>query len=194
MYFLHVHKVMNRVLFFTFTPPWICVMLGTLSNKKTFFIWYLTKYYKLLKNKVSFITTTWCLTLRFSSKASTNNNMFQIQCKGYVWPLQDLSVEFQIFKQIDIIIIDETIVMTTTWLQSVEIWLQQVNDYTKFMLFNWKLMHWISNTFYLGSKIRDSITCHMLHWNIGYFYWKYWFASWFCKWNCMIHNKVRVWC
>jgi ATP-dependent exoDNAse (exonuclease V) alpha subunit len=43
-----------------------------------------------------------------------------MQCKGYVRPLQELSVEFQIFKEVDIIIIDEMSMMTSTLLQSVE--------------------------------------------------------------------------
>jgi len=77
-------------------------MLGTLGSGKTFFIWYLTKYYMLLKKKVILTTTTRCATSRFTSKAS----MFHIQCKGYVWPLQKLNVEFQILKEANIIIIN----------------------------------------------------------------------------------------
>jgi hypothetical protein len=60
----------------------------------------------LLKNKVIFITTIRCATSRLTSKASTIHNMFHIQCKGYLWPLQKLNVEFQILKEANIIIID----------------------------------------------------------------------------------------
>jgi len=70
-------------------------MLGTLGSGKTSFIWYLTKYYMLLKKKVILTIIT---TSMFTSKASIIHNMFHIQCKGYVWPLQKLNVEFQIFK------------------------------------------------------------------------------------------------
>ncbi len=73
-------------------------MLGTLGSGKTSFIWYLTKYYMLLKKKVILTTTTRSATSMFTSKASIIHNMFHIQCKGYVWPLQKLNVEFQIFK------------------------------------------------------------------------------------------------
>jgi hypothetical protein len=52
----------------------------------------------LLKKKVILTTTTRSATSMFTSKASIIHNMFHIQCKGYVWPLQKLNVEFQIFK------------------------------------------------------------------------------------------------
>jgi nucleoside-triphosphatase THEP1 len=38
----------------------------------------------------------------------------------YFWPLQELSVEFQILKEVDVIIIDEISMMTSTLIQSVE--------------------------------------------------------------------------
>jgi Ni2+-binding GTPase involved in maturation of urease and hydrogenase len=95
-------------------------MSGTLGSGKTFFIQYLTEYYMLLKKKVILTTTTRCATSRFSSKASTVHITFHIQCKVYVWPLQELSVEFQILKEADIIIIDKMSMMTSTLLQSVE--------------------------------------------------------------------------
>jgi hypothetical protein len=56
--------------------------------------------------------------------------MFHIQCKGYVWPLQELNVEFQILKEADIIIIDEMLVMTSTLLQSIETRLRQIENDT----------------------------------------------------------------
>jgi hypothetical protein len=71
----------------------------TLGSGKTFFIRYLTEYYMLLKKKV-ILTTIGCATSRPSSKTSTIHNTFHIQCKGYVWPLQELSVEFQILKEL----------------------------------------------------------------------------------------------
>jgi ATP-dependent exoDNAse (exonuclease V) alpha subunit len=95
-------------------------MLGTFGSGKTFFIQYLTEYYMLLKKKDIFITTIGCAASRLSSKASTVHNTFHIQCKGYVRPLQELNVEFQIFKKIDIIIIDEMSMMISTLLQNVE--------------------------------------------------------------------------
>ncbi len=52
------------------------------------------------------------------------------ECKGYVQPLQKLSVESQIFKEVDIIIIDEMSMMTSTLLQSVETRLQQIENDT----------------------------------------------------------------
>jgi hypothetical protein len=84
-------------------------MLGTFGSGKTSFIWYLTKYYMLLKKKVILTKTTRCATSMFISKASIIHNMFHIQCKGYVWPLQKLNVEFQILKKANIIIIDMSI-------------------------------------------------------------------------------------
>jgi hypothetical protein len=105
-------------------------MLGTPSSGKTFFIRYLTKYYMLLKKKVILTTTIGCATSRLSSKTSTIHNTFHIQCKGYVWPLQKLSVEFQILKKVAIIIIDEMSMMMNTLLQSVEIRLLQIENDT----------------------------------------------------------------
>jgi ATP-dependent exoDNAse (exonuclease V) alpha subunit len=95
-------------------------MLGNIGNGKTFFIRYLTEYYMLLKKKVILITTTGCATSKFCSKASTIRNTFHVQCKAYVRPLQELSVEFQILKKTNIIIIDEMSMMMSTLLQSVE--------------------------------------------------------------------------
>jgi hypothetical protein len=74
----------------------------------------------LLKKKVIFITTTGCATSRLISKASIVHNTFHIQCKGYVQPLQEFSVEFQIFKEANIIIINEMSMMTSTLLQNIE--------------------------------------------------------------------------
>jgi predicted ATPase len=91
-------------------------MLGTFGSGKTFFIQYLTEYYMLLKKKVIHTTTIGCAASRFSSKASTVHSTFHIQCKGYVRPLQELSVEFQILKEVNIIIIDEMLMMTSTLL------------------------------------------------------------------------------
>jgi ATP-dependent exoDNAse (exonuclease V) alpha subunit len=105
-------------------------MLGTPSSGKTFFIRYLTKYYMLLKKKVILTATTGCVTSRFSSKVSLVHNTFHIQCKGYVQPLQELSVEFQILKEADIIIINEMSMMTSTLLQSVETKLWQIENDT----------------------------------------------------------------
>jgi ATP-dependent exoDNAse (exonuclease V) alpha subunit len=95
-------------------------MSGTPSSGKTFFIQYLTEYYMLLKKKVILTVTTGCAASRLSSKTSTIHNTFHIQCKGYVRPLQESSVEFQILKEANIIIIDEMSMMTSTLLQSVE--------------------------------------------------------------------------
>jgi ATP-dependent exoDNAse (exonuclease V) alpha subunit len=95
-------------------------MLGTLGSGKTFFIQYLTEYYMLLEKKVILIATIGCATSRFSSKASIVHNTFHIQCKGYVQPLQELSVEFEILKEANIIIIDEMSMIMSTLLQSVE--------------------------------------------------------------------------
>jgi len=39
-------------------------------------------------------------------KLRLSTTCVHIQCKGYVWPLQKLNVEFQILKEADIIIID----------------------------------------------------------------------------------------
>jgi hypothetical protein len=105
-------------------------MLGIPSSGKTFFIRYLTEYYMLLKKKVIFTTTIGCATSRLSSKVSTIYNTFHIQCKGYVWSLQELSVEFQILKETNIFIIDEMSMMTSTLLQSVEIRLWQIENDT----------------------------------------------------------------
>jgi hypothetical protein len=105
-------------------------MLGTLGSGKTFFIQYLTEYYMLSKKKVILIATTWCYTSRLSSKASIVHNIFHIQCKGYVRPLQKWNVEFQILKEANIIIIDEMSIMTSTLLQSVETKLQQIENDT----------------------------------------------------------------
>jgi ATP-dependent exoDNAse (exonuclease V) alpha subunit len=105
-------------------------MSGTPSNGKTFFISNLTEYYMLLKNKVILTATTGCAASRFSSKASTVHNTFHRQCKGYVRPLQELSVEFQILKEADVIIIDEMSMMTNTLLQSVETRLRQIENDT----------------------------------------------------------------
>jgi hypothetical protein len=109
---------------------WTYFMLGTPSSGKTFFIRYLTKYYMLLKKKVILTTTIGCATSRFSSKASTVHNTFHIQCKGYVWPLQELNVEFQIFKKTNIIIIDAMSMMMSTLLQSVENRLRKIENDT----------------------------------------------------------------
>jgi len=84
----------------------------------------------LLKKKVILTTIIGCATSRFSSKASIVHNTFHTQCKGYVQPLQKLSVEFQILKEADIIIIDEMSMMTNTLLQSVEIRLWQIENDT----------------------------------------------------------------
>jgi len=69
-------------------------MLRTHGSGNTFFIQYLTEYYMLLKKKVILIATTRCAASRLSSKDLTIHNTFHIQCKGYVWPLQELNVEF----------------------------------------------------------------------------------------------------
>ncbi len=71
-----------------------------------------------------------CAASRLSSKTSTIHNTFHIQCKGYVRPLQELSVEFQILKKVDIIIIDEMSMMTSTLLQSIETRLRQIENDT----------------------------------------------------------------
>jgi ATP-dependent exoDNAse (exonuclease V) alpha subunit len=105
-------------------------MSGTPGSGKTFFIQYLIEYYMLLKKKVILIATTGCVASRLSSKASTVHNTFHIQCKGYVRPLQELSVEFQILKEANIIIIDEMSMMTSTLLQSIETRLQQIQNDT----------------------------------------------------------------
>jgi ATP-dependent exoDNAse (exonuclease V) alpha subunit len=84
----------------------------------------------LLKKKVILTATTGCAASRLSSKASIVHNTFHIHCKGYVRPLQELSVEFQILKEADIIIIDEMSMMTSTLLQSVETRLQQIENDT----------------------------------------------------------------
>jgi ATP-dependent exoDNAse (exonuclease V) alpha subunit len=84
----------------------------------------------LLKKKVILTATTGCAASRFSSKASTVHNTFHIQCKGYVRPLQELSVKFQILNKADIIIIDEMSMMTSTLLQSIETRLQQIENDT----------------------------------------------------------------
>ncbi len=105
-------------------------MLGTPGSGKTFFIQYLTKYYMLLKKKVILTVTIGCVASRLSSKASTIHNTFHIQCKGYVQPLQELRVEFQILQEANIIIIDEISMMTSTLLQSVETRLRQIENDT----------------------------------------------------------------
>jgi ATP-dependent exoDNAse (exonuclease V) alpha subunit len=84
----------------------------------------------LLKKKVILTATTGCAASRLSSKASTVQSTFHIQCKGYVRPLQELSVEFQILKEADVIIIDEMSMMTNTLLQSVETRLRQIENDT----------------------------------------------------------------
>jgi len=56
------------------------------------------------------------------------HNTFHIQCKRYVRPLQELSVEFQILKEADIIIIDEMSMMTNTLLQNIETRLRQIEN------------------------------------------------------------------
>jgi len=99
-------------------------MSETLGSGKKFFIRYLTEYYMLLKKNIILTTTTRCAASRLSSKTSIVHNTFHTQCKGYVRPLQELSVEFQILKEADIIIIDETSMMMNTLLQSVETRLQ----------------------------------------------------------------------
>ncbi len=81
-----------------------------------------------IEKRVILIATTGCATSRLSSKTSTVHNTFHIQCKGYVRPLQELSVEFQIFKEADIIIIDEMPMMTSILLQNVEMRLQQIEN------------------------------------------------------------------
>jgi hypothetical protein len=53
-------------------------------------------------------------------KLQPSTSHFIYNAKGYVWPLQELSVEFQILGEADIIIIDEMSMMTITLLQSVE--------------------------------------------------------------------------
>ncbi len=83
-----------------------------------------------MKKKVILAATTRCVTSRLSLKASIVHIMFHIQCKGYVWPLQELSVEFQILKEDDIIIIDEMSIMTSTLLQSIETRLRQIENDT----------------------------------------------------------------
>ncbi len=95
-------------------------MSRTPSSGKIFFIQYLIQYCMLLKKKVIFITTIGCATSRFNSKTSTIHNTFHIQCNGYVQPLQEFCVEFQIFKEANIIIIDEMSMMTSTLLQNIE--------------------------------------------------------------------------
>jgi ATP-dependent exoDNAse (exonuclease V) alpha subunit len=95
-------------------------MSGSPGSGKTFFIQYLIEYCMLLKNKVILTTTRGCASSRLSSKASTFQSTFHIQCKGYVQPLQKLSVETQILKEADIIIIDEMSMMTSTLLQNIE--------------------------------------------------------------------------
>jgi nucleoside-triphosphatase THEP1 len=95
-------------------------MSGTPGSGKTFFIRYLTEYYMLLKKKVIPTATTRCAASKLSSEASIVHSTFHIQCKGYVRPLQELSVEFRILKEADVIIIDEMSMMTSTLLQNVE--------------------------------------------------------------------------
>jgi ATP-dependent exoDNAse (exonuclease V) alpha subunit len=95
-------------------------MSRTPGSGKTFFIRYLTEYYILLKKKVILIATIGNVASKLSSKTSTIHDTFHVQCKGYVQPLQELNVEFQIFKEVDIIIIDEMSMMMSTLLQSIE--------------------------------------------------------------------------
>jgi ATP-dependent exoDNAse (exonuclease V) alpha subunit len=84
----------------------------------------------ILKKKVILTAITGRATSRLSSKASIVHNTFHIQCKGYVQPLQELSVEFQILKEANIIIIDEMSMMTSTLLQNVETRLRQIENDT----------------------------------------------------------------
>jgi hypothetical protein len=82
----------------------------------------------LLKKKVIFTATLGCATSKLSSKASIVHNTFHIQCKGYVRPLQELNVEFQILKEANIIIIDEISTMMSTLLQNIETRLRQIEN------------------------------------------------------------------
>ncbi len=66
--------------------------------------------------------------------------MFHIQCKGYIWPLQKLNVEFQILKEVDIIITSEMSMMDTL-LQKIETKLRQVENDTN-EPYHYKLMIW----------------------------------------------------
>jgi len=84
----------------------------------------------LLKKKVILTTTMGCVASRLSSKTSTVHNTFHIQCKGYVRPLQELNVEFQILKKTNIIIIGEMSMMMSTLLQSIETKLRQIENDT----------------------------------------------------------------
>jgi hypothetical protein len=97
--------------------------------------------YVIEKEKVILIATTRCAALRFSSKASTVHKMFHIQCKGYIWPLQKLNVEFQILKETDIIITGEMSMMMDTLLQNIETKLCQVENDTN-EPYHYKLMIW----------------------------------------------------
>jgi hypothetical protein len=91
-------------------------MLRTLGSGKTFFIRYLSDVIE--KEGYPYYNNKMCM---LNSKASTVHNTFHIQCKGYVRPLQELSVEFQILKEANIIIIDEMSMMTSTLLQNIKI-------------------------------------------------------------------------
>jgi ATP-dependent exoDNAse (exonuclease V) alpha subunit len=132
-------------------------MLRTLGSGNTFFIRYLTKYYMLLKKKVILTTTTGCATSRLSSKASIVHNTFHIQCKGYVHPLQKLSVEFQILKEVDIIIIDEMSMMTNILSQSVETRLRQIKNDTN-EPYHYKLVILVGN----HAQLPAICHCHLL--------------------------------
>jgi len=132
-------------------------MLGTLGSGNTFFIRYLTEYYMLLKKKVILIATTRCATSMLSSKASTVHNTFHIQCKGYVRPLQKLSVEFQILKEVDIIIIDEMSMMTSTLSQSVETRLRKIENDTN-EPYHYKLVILVGN----HAQLPTICHCHLL--------------------------------
>jgi hypothetical protein len=82
----------------------------------------------LLKRKVILTATIECATSRFGSKVSTIHNIFHVQ---YILAItQELSVEFQILKEVDIIIIGEMLMMMNTLLQSVEPRLRQVENDT----------------------------------------------------------------
>jgi hypothetical protein len=83
-----------------------------------------------LKKKVILTAIIGCVTSRLSLKASIFHIMFHIQCKGYVWPLQESSVEFQILKEADIIIIEEISMMISTLLQNIETRLCQIENDT----------------------------------------------------------------
>ena len=109
--------VLNNILH---NPIGLHILIGTPRSGKTFFVKYMAQHFRLSQNNVFMCATTGTVTLRLSLTASAAHTLFRISSWGYLSPLQEPSIVLEKLQISDVIVIDETSMMTSYMLCTVE--------------------------------------------------------------------------